>query len=179
MTEEKRICHLSFGNHLKGGNTKCAHKVRGGYDKVHSCFTSMSVTYIMSRTLMRLTHVQCTSIYEWYRKHVGLEHSLMMNRSNIEWAISRGGEHKAMSSLAHLSPYLPLLFTPSHKQQDGGTPKDTCTRGPRHTCTHVIAVGSRRAHTHACAHSTTSSQRGMNPGWSQAQRRFHLRRLWF
>lgn len=94
----------------------------------------------MSRTLMRLTHVQWTSSYEWYRKHVGLECSLMMDRSNIEWAISRGGEHKAMSSLAHLSPYLPSLFTPSYKQQDGGyCNSHTQGRANTHTRTHVLA----------------------------------------
>lgn len=89
---------------------------------------------------MRLTHVQWTSSYEWYRKHVGLECSLMMDRSNIEWAISRGGEHKAMSSLAHLSPYLPSLFTPSYKQQDGGyCNSHTQGRANTHTRTHVLA----------------------------------------
>lgn len=96
--------------------------------------------YHMSRTLMRLTHVQWTSSYEWYRKHVGLECNLMMDRSNIEWAISRGGEHKAMSSLAHLSPYLPSLFTPSYKQQDGGY-CNSHTQGHTntHTRTHALA----------------------------------------
>ena len=40
--------------------------------------------YHMSGTLMRLAHVPWTSSYEWYRRHVELECSLMMDRSNIE-----------------------------------------------------------------------------------------------
>lgn len=111
--------------------------------------------YHMSRTLMRLTHVQWISSYEWYRKHVGLECSLMMDRSNIEWAISRGGEHKAMSSLAHLSPYLPSLFTPSYKQQDGGyCNSHTQGRTNTHTRTHALAEKTH-GDSGVCAHRPT------------------------
>lgn len=44
----------------------------------------------MSKTLMRLTHVQWTSSYEWYRKHADFKWSLVIDRSNIEWPTSRG-----------------------------------------------------------------------------------------
>lgn len=86
--------------------------------------------------------------YEWYRKHMGLKCSLMMDRSNIVWAISRGGEHKAMSSLVHLSPYLPSHFTPSHKQQDG----DTVTPTHKDTQTHTSRTRTR-THAHVERHT--------------------------
>lgn len=123
-TRKPYIYHLSFENHLKRVNTGCTQthtlSMQWVWQSTFRLYKYERDMYHMSKTLMRLTHVQWTSSYEWYRKHVGLECNNMMDRSNIEWAISRGGEHKAMSSLAHLSPYLPSLFTPSYKQQDGG-----------------------------------------------------------
>lgn len=100
--------HLSFKKYLKRDNTGCTHIL-----SVRWVSVSVTIQHI-GGTMMGLTYVEWTSSYEWYGTHVGPECSVMMDRANIKRAISRGGEHKAMSSMAHLSPYLPSLFTPSY-----------------------------------------------------------------
>lgn len=133
------IYHLSSKNHLK--------RVSADYPHTLSLLWVGQSTYRryknecdmrhMIRTVMRLTHVQWTSSSESYRKPGGLKCCLMMDRSNIEWAISKGGEHKAMSSLAHLSSYPPSLFTPSHNQNGGGGGGYSNSHTAGHTNTHT------------------------------------------
>lgn len=88
-----------------------------------------------------------------YMNGIGSMCSPMMDRSNIESAISRGGEHKAMSSLAHLSTCVPSLFTPSYKQQDGGyCNSHTQGRTNALTRTHGIAGKHTGIRLCVCAH---------------------------
>lgn len=71
----------------------------------------------MNRTVMMIPHVQWSSTY---KKYLGLKCHNMMDGSNIEYIVTRGGEHKAMSSLAHLYSYPPSLCNFSHNSRDAG-----------------------------------------------------------
>lgn len=103
-----------------------------------------------------------------------------MDGCNIERAISRGGEKKAMSSWGHLSLYLPSLFTPYTKQSDGRY--NSYTGGHPNVQANLMggtAVQLKCTRMEACIYTITFSEREINPGWSQTQQCFHLRRLWF
>lgn len=110
-------------------------------------------------------------------KHEGWKCCFMMYRCNIEWVLSRGGEMKATSSPGRLLLRLPSRFTPCNYQLDGSYSSNT--EGHPNVLaklTRVTAAQLKCTQMYLCTSTRTFSE--INPGWSQAQHCFHLRRLW-
>lgn len=128
-------------------------------------------------TLMTLTHTFWLLIRFFslmlQEKHEGWKCCSMMYRCNIEWVLSRGGEMKATSSPGRLFLRLPSRFTPCNYQLDGRYRSNT--QGHPNVLTKHTR-GFKSTQMYLCTYTRTLSE--MNPGWSQAQHCFHLRRLW-
>lgn len=100
----------------------------------------------------------------------------MMDRCNIKLVVSRGGEKKAMSSPGRLFLLLPSLFTPCNYQSDGRY--NSNTQGHPNMLAKLMSVTTAQfkcTQMYLCIYTRTFSE--INPGWSQTQHCFHLRRF--